>query len=392
MSAKSRPSRSVSTSAEKSLFEQATLFEFSRVINSSLDLSFILSHALLTIMGRILSSKGMAVLLGQEKTYRVEMVKGFPAEVKGTEVVITGLSKSSLYLDRLGESRSPWVTFFRQHGVSVVLPLFMADRPIGLLGFGPRLSKKRLLKKEVTHLRSLANLSATAIEKAHMIDELQAVNRRLDRKIQELNTLFELGKELSVLLDPDKLVRLLVFSLLGQIGVNRYLVCLKEGPDMEIVASRIDGPVPQGELLAGLTAQRVPVTVDEIPVRGKTDPRAPLLESGLTVVVPMQIQGETKGLVLLGPKLSREPFTRDDLEFLSSLANLAIISLENARLFKETIEKQRMEDELMIAREIQKGLLPSVLPQMPGIDLAATNISSKQVGGGLLRRHSLRWT
>ncbi|MGB5873433.1 MAG: SpoIIE family protein phosphatase [Bacteroidota bacterium] len=381
MSAQARSPRKSSSTAQKSLFEQTTLFEFSRVINSSLDLNFILSHALFTIMGRILSSKAMAVLQTGESSYTVEMVKGFPSAVNGAVVEIIGLHKDAVNVDEIDDSRFPWVGFFRRHGVSLLLPLFMGEKLIGVLAFGPRLARKRLLKKEETYLRSLANLSAAAIEKTHMIDELQAVNRRLDRKIQELNTLFELGKEFGILLDPDKLVRLLVFSLLGQIGVNRYLICLKEGPDMKVLASRVNGSVPQGELLSGLTVQRTPVSIEDIPVRGKTDPRDPLLEIGLTALVPMQLQGETKGLVLLGPKLSREPFTKDDLEFLSSLGNLAIISLENARLFNEAIEKQRLEDELMIAREIQKGLLPSVLPQIPGIELAATNISSKQVGG-----------
>jgi sigma-B regulation protein RsbU (phosphoserine phosphatase) len=60
---------------------------------------------------------------------------------------------------------------------------------------------------------------------------------------------------------------------------------------------------------------------------------------------------------------------------------MAIISIENARLFRETIEKQRLEDELLIAQEIQRGLLPEHLPQVPSLDIAATNIPSKQVGG-----------
>jgi sigma-B regulation protein RsbU (phosphoserine phosphatase) len=102
---------------------------------------------------------------------------------------------------------------------------------------------------------------------------------------------------------------------------------------------------------------------------------------GVQVVVPMMLQGECKGLVLLGEKLSRAPYEPADLELVSSLGNLAIISLENARLFKEAIELQKMEDELQIARGIQKGLLPSVLPVLPSMDIAATNISSKQVGG-----------
>jgi sigma-B regulation protein RsbU (phosphoserine phosphatase) len=66
---------------------------------------------------------------------------------------------------------------------------------------------------------------------------------------------------------------------------------------------------------------------------------------------------------------------------LYSLANLAIISIENAKLFREAIEKQRLEDELILAREIQQGLLPQSLPQIPGFEIAAVNIPSQQVGG-----------
>ncbi len=95
----------------------------------------------------------------------------------------------------------------------------------------------------------------------------------------------------------------------------------------------------------------------------------------------MQVQNQTKGLILLGEKLRGVSYAKEDLEFLYSLGNLAIISIENARLFQETLEKQRMEDELKIAREIQQGLLPLRLPEMEGFDLAAVNISSKEVGG-----------
>jgi len=380
------PKRSPRTTSDahasyESHFEHAALFEFSKVINSSIDLRFVLSHILLTIMGKLLSAKGMAVLALGRGRYRVEMGKGFPGGIEEKTVSIQRMPASLLEVKKLNPARYPWIKFFREQGVALLLPMFIADLPIGLLAFGERLSRKKLDKREVTYLRSLANISATAIEKSHTIQELQLVNRRLDGKIQELNTLFELGKEFGALLDPDKLVRLLLFSLLGQVGVHRYLICLKEGPDMKIVASRMDGAVPQGELLRELARLKAPTPVEKLIVRHTVDPREILSPLGITVVVPMQLQGENRGLILLGDKFSREPYLQADLDFLSSLANLAIISLENARLFKEALEKQKLEDELMIAREIQKGLLPNVLAEIPGADIAATNVSSKQVGG-----------
>jgi sigma-B regulation protein RsbU (phosphoserine phosphatase) len=233
----------------------------------------------------------------------------------------------------------------------------------------------------VSYLRSLGDLSGTAIARSHTIDELQQVNRQLDRKIHELNTLFEIGKEFSAVLDPEALVKMLVFTLMGQIGVNRHLVALREGADMRIVASRVDGDPPQGEFLLPLLRLRTATVVEEMVVRSEPDPRPHLAKLGLALAVPMLVQGEPKGLLLLGEKMNRARFLPDDLEFISSIGNSAIIALENARLFREAIEKQKMEDELKIAREIQKGLLPSILPEIPGVRIAATNVSSKQVGG-----------
>jgi sigma-B regulation protein RsbU (phosphoserine phosphatase) len=362
-------------------FEQATLFEFTKVVNASTDLTFTLGHLLLTIMGRLLAARGMALLAHGKGMYRVELTKGFPASLQGTQLSMPTVPRTLVEVSALAPRRYPWVRTFQEWGVAIIMPLTIGSEPVGAIAFGPRLSKKRLLAKEVTYLRSLANLSATAIEKMHRIAELQQVNRKLDRKVQELNTLFDMGREFGVMLDPDKLIRLFVFSLMGQIGVSRYLICLKDGPDMRVVASKINGPVPQSELLDRLSGQKTAVTFGDMVVRQATDPRVLLGELGLRVIVPMQMQGESRGLVLLGEKLSREPYSREDLEFLTSLCNLAIISLENARLFKEALEKQKLEDELMIARDIQKGLLPSVLPTIEGIELVATNISSKQVGG-----------
>jgi phosphoserine phosphatase RsbU/P len=377
---KTTPRRHAKASYE-SHFEHAALFEFSSIINSSLDLRFILSHIVLTIMGKLLTTKAMVILAHDKRQYSVEMVKGFPREMEGSSIDLGRIPRVPMHLERVTSARFPWVTMFKDLGADIILPMHIQRRPVGLLVFGPHMGHRPLQRKEVTYLRSLANISATAIAKIHTIEELHQVNRKLDRKIQELNTLFELGKEFSAVLDPEKLVRLMVFSLLGQVGVNRYLICLRDGDEMRPVASRLDGPMPPCELMLSLTRLRGPVNVDGIPVKGGRDPRPALRAAGLSVVIPLQIQRQSRGFVVLGEKLNREPFGSTDYEFLSALGSLAIISLENARLFHEAIEKQKMEDELKIAREIQKGLLPGQLPSVPGFEVAAANFSSKQVGG-----------
>ena len=378
---RSTPPKAAAAESYESRFENAALFEFSTVINSSLELPFILSHILLTIMGKILSTRAMVMLARSKGEYAVEMVKGFPLQLQGTGVRIGAVPKTAFDIGALDARRHPWVRFFRDQGATLILPLVIADKTIGVLAFCGSVAREKLSAREVTYLRSLANISATAIEKAQTIHELQRVNRQLDQKIQDLNTLFETGKEFSALLDPERQVRLLELSLLGRFLPARYIISLRDGADMRIVASKTSGQTPQGELLASLARINAPVRVADMVVEGTVDARAALTALGIAVVVPIRLQGESRGQILLGEKMSREEFSQADLEFVSSIGNLAIISLENARLFKEAIEKQKMEDELLIAREIQKGLLPSVLPEIPGFRMSAANISSRQVGG-----------
>ncbi len=357
------------------------LFEFSNVVNSSVDLKFILGTVLLTVMGKMLVAKGMVLLKRDPGQFEVVNAKGLGVETVGQIVQIEGPIRGIDYTDRAGASK-PWAIFFRDRGQKLLVPIMAQRRVVGLLSLGERLGGKRYSKNEHRLINSLVNLSAAAIEKAVMIEQLRDVNRSLDRKYQELNTLFDLSKEFNVILDAEKVIRLLTFSLLGQIGVHRYAFCLDDRGKLKVVASRLDYDIGPQETLRQLCALRGADLVENLTRQKRFSAvAAQLARVGIVAVVPMQIQNHVKGAVLLGEKLRGGPYTKADLEFLYSLANLAIISIENARLFREAIEKQRLEDELAIAREIQQGLLPAKLPSIPGFETAAINVTSKQVGG-----------
>ncbi|MEX0994877.1 MAG: PP2C family protein-serine/threonine phosphatase [Balneolaceae bacterium] len=66
---------------------------------------------------------------------------------------------------------------------------------------------------------------------------------------------------------------------------------------------------------------------------------------------------------------------------MQSLGNLAILSIQKTQFLEERIEKERLEEELNIAKTIQQGLLPDPVPDIPTLELAAKNVSSRQVGG-----------
>jgi sigma-B regulation protein RsbU (phosphoserine phosphatase) len=74
-------------------------------------------------------------------------------------------------------------------------------------------------------------------------------------------------------------------------------------------------------------------------------------------------------------------FTEADAELLQFFASAAALTIEKALLHRQVLEKQRIEDQLSVAREVQSGLLPGAPPRLDGYDVAAVNLPTHAIGG-----------
>ena len=92
-------------------------------------------------------------------------------------------------------------------------------------------------------------------------------------------------------------------------------------------------------------------------------------------------QDSVIGLVYLDTLMRSRPFTEEDLRVVTALANLAAAKIENVRLLEESLEKRRMEDDMRVAAEIQRGLLPNKAPVVTGYGIVGSNTPSRSVGG-----------
>lgn len=97
-------------------------------------------------------------------------------------------------------------------------------------------------------------------------------------------------------------------------------------------------------------------------------------------VAPLKAHNKTNGY-LITTKKAEMPFDDDDRNTLESFADYAAIALENSRLFSQSIEKERLEKELDVAREMQLKLIPETPPVYPNTHIAASFIPAFEVGG-----------
>ena len=267
--------------------------------------------------------------------------------------------------------------FLKANKLGAVERISSSNDMVGIVCLGEKLNKTEYTEDDLEFLRTIINISASAIQNSIVLFELKRVNRVLDNRIHRLNSLFELSKEFGLISDRSRTTKLLVYSIIGQLLISKFAVVLSDGTNKQILESKF----PEADLLDALTNIKIseiegPVVKDEIISQFSS-----LNELNVELIVPMQLHGETKGLILLGKRVNQSQYKESDIEFIYSVGSLAIISLENRRLFNEALEKQKMEEELEIARDIQKNLLPHSIPQYKKFDIAAFNISSKQVGG-----------
>jgi sigma-B regulation protein RsbU (phosphoserine phosphatase) len=344
------------------------LVEFSRVINSSLDLQFILNNILLTCMGKFFATKGL-IGLNMNGRINIRSSKGINEKILDTFPELT----SSDDLD----NHNLFNVFLKVNKLSAVERISSSNDMVGIICLGEKLNKSAYSEDDLEFLRTIINISASAIQNSIVLYELKRVNRVLDSRIHRLNSLFELSKEFGLISEKSRATKLLVYSIIGQLLISKFAVVLSEGTDKQILESKF----PESDLLAALTDINIPEIDSPIDKDKIIKQYGRLYDLKIELIVPMQLHGETKGLILLGKRINHSDYNESDIEFVYSVGSLAIISLENRRLFNEALEKQKMEEELEIARDIQKNLLPHTIPQYKKFDIAAYNMTSKQVGG-----------
>jgi sigma-B regulation protein RsbU (phosphoserine phosphatase) len=125
-------------------------------------------------------------------------------------------------------------------------------------------------------------------------------------------------------------------------------------------------------------------------------PGVPILKGAEAVLaVSVEAEGQPRGLLAVGHATGEGgELTAKDRSTLSLFANQAAIALEQARLHRAEVEKQRMDRELELAAEIQRELLPDEMPSIPGYEVLGWNRPARHVGGDYFGFHQIegeRW-
>jgi serine phosphatase RsbU (regulator of sigma subunit) len=208
--------------------------------------------------------------------------------------------------------------------------------------------------------------------------------------MKELSSIIEATKKLNSTLDLGELIHIILQIATRQTGAERGTVFLVDRQRNEIwslVGLGLEQQVirlPADRGIAGWVAREGSAVRLE---NAYEDPRfEPDIDRKLGFrtkqLLCLPIRNEAGAIIGVLQLLNKtEGFTDEDEAFLDALSAHVALALEKAQLHRERVEKEKMERDLALAREIQAGLLPDAPPEFPGIEIAVSHRASQMVGG-----------
>jgi phosphoserine phosphatase RsbU/P len=171
----------------------------------------------------------------------------------------------------------------------------------------------------------------------------------------------------------------------------KHFICYLAGGDLRLIAE-CGNPPPGAKTLSPGMVSLAMLTLRgkswDVPLPGEeeTEDLAALAPIAPECLVPiLDHAGQLSGLLVLGQRLSEEPYSSEDKRLLDSVASQAGIAIENFGLAEKMAERmevdRRVARDMEIAREVQSRLFPQFLPPLKTLQYTGTCIQARVVGG-----------
>lgn len=200
---------------------------------------------------------------------------------------------------------------------------------------------------------------------------------------RHLHALLHAGVELTGRLPLSQLLPLILDLAAGAVDAPRGALLLEENGTLSEKAAR-GGSFPLStSVRERVLLGRESLLIQDMEREGQMRIQASIVAQGIRsmIAVPLQTNERVLGLLYLDSLGQARPFSREDLNLLTVMANMAAASIENARLAEVEERERRVSIEMEQAAAVQRLLLPATPPSIDGLDIAAFTQPCRHAGG-----------
>ncbi len=309
-------------------------------------------------LSRLLSDLGYRIKAVVEPTQALKEMETDSYDLVLTDIKMPGLDGFELLKAAKKRDKDSVVVFMTGYG-----SLDSAMRAIGMGAYDYLLKPLEMEDLKLTIQRGLEKRKAD-LEKSKLLEELKQTNTVLQKRIQELDALYQASKSISTTVELSKLLPGLLRLAAQVIGAKIGSIMLLDESQKELkieAAIGLDQEVIQktvlklGDSIAGYVADKgTPLMVEDI----ESDPRFKRLnkakyETRSLLSVPLKIQNKVIGVINLNNKIDGSSFAQDDLRLLTTFASQAAVAIDDAYHYNQVKNKA---SELTVLYEVASGL------------------------------------
>jgi phosphoserine phosphatase RsbU/P len=222
----------------------------------------------------------------------------------------------------------------------------------------------------------------TSLEGA-LTNQTLAFDRGGNKGAGPTQALIRAGRELAENRPIADLFPVLLDLAIEAVNAKRAVLMIQEGDELLPKAHKGEGFRISTAVRDKVMKERCSVLVRDAQLDDAFKGRMSIVEQSIHTMMaaPLQTKDRIIGLIYVDSPFVLREFTKDDLDLLTVLANVAAIRIENTRLGEVEVLERIMTRDLSQAAEIQQRMLPAVAPSVAGADLAGYNVACRTVGG-----------
>jgi len=380
------------TDAQQRIHELSTLNALAQTLNRALDLREALDTALAHIVELMGLNTGWIFLKGEGESYTLAARHNLPPAIAYPGPAwedecscqeLCGLGKLDKAVNMVSCSRlRSAVGDKRGLAQHASVPLRSGDESLGILNVATT-QWGRISPAELQLLSAAGYTLGTAIARARLYENVKV------RRVQEQRALLSLSQELLVseTLEP-------ALQRLARVGARLLDADACAFVEADEAAGRAVLRAAYGWSLPADSAWPIPLDPASPHLWYLPERAASLTDEALADLpalmdqqgfaghlgLPVELGGAPVGTLMVNTRSPRQ-FLDDEATLLGVLASQLAQTLERERLHQESLARQRLEQELDLAREIQASFLPDCCPVIPGYQIEAYYRAARQVGG-----------
>jgi class 3 adenylate cyclase/transcriptional regulator with GAF, ATPase, and Fis domain len=374
------------------MFQLKTLYDVSKELFEAKDTETVLQNFLLTIIGSMGVLEGLIALYDNHSGRILPIIdRGFDKEILGA------LHLSCARFFGTKDFQDVHSAFFQKNRgefpekIKTVIPFGLDKDTRGVLLLGDKISSNSFEEKDIDLLLTLTNHLIIALRNAKFLQQMEHLNRdlqrknldlenafqELDRRVYHLKTLNDISRDIFSTVEFEAIINHFLLMIMGNFGVMQGVVMMTDADAHEITFFKAMGYAEEEtSLLKSNTKHLIRQHARDHEVNGHSILVNPEELEPLDIcALPFKVTDDCCGVMGLGAKIIGEPFSEDDKELMGTLVNSLVVSLKNALSFENI--KQLNQDLLEKNTQLKKALkeLKAALRKVELLESIKSNLS-----------------